>query len=70
VFPSTTVTLAGYDLLQFSDILGLMGFPANTINARIILKVVSGNGSIMAYGSFIDNVTGDATTVPAFRLQP
>jgi carboxypeptidase family protein/BACON domain-containing protein len=70
VFPSTTVNLSGYDLLQFSDILGLLGFPADTINAQLTLKVVSGSGSIMAYGSFIDNATGDATTVPAFKLQP
>ena len=66
--PVTNVSLSGYDLLQIGDILGLLGFPNDVANARLNLKVISGSGAISAYGSIIDAGTGDATTVPAFKL--
>ncbi len=67
--PRTNVPLPAFGFLQFADILGQLAFTDEVTNPRITVKVISGSGSVIAYASMIDSTTGDATTVPSFRLQ-
>ena len=39
--------------------------PDAVYNARVAVKVVSGEGRVTAYGSAIDQITQDPTYVPA-----
>lgn len=68
--PYTNVTLGPYEYYQMSDVLSALALPQDATNARVALKVIGGSGSITAYGSIIDSFTGDATTVPAYKLSP
>ena len=67
--PRTNVPLPAFGFIQFTDILGQLGFTDEITNPRITVKVISGSGSVIAYASMIDSTSGDATTVPSFRLQ-
>jgi hypothetical protein len=68
--PYFSVTLSPYEYRQIGDVLSMLALPPDATNARVNLKVIDGSGSIAAYGSIIDAATGDATTVPAYRLSP
>ncbi len=63
VTPKIEIPLAANEFRQFAIIreLGLQ----NIYNARVTVKVISGNGAVTAYGSVIDMVTSDPTYVPA-----
>ncbi|HVT04014.1 MAG TPA: hypothetical protein VHL58_11655 [Thermoanaerobaculia bacterium] len=58
------VALRPNEFRQINSVLGQLGIPT-TYNARITVKVVSGNGRVSAYASVIDNRTNDPTYVPA-----
>lgn len=66
---TTRFEIKAYEFYQVGDVLGLLGLPQEAANARLIVRVVSGSGRVVAYGSMVDNVTGDPTTVPAFRVR-
>ena len=61
--PTVTIPLAANEFRQFNVIrsLGL----GNVYNARVLVRVVSGQGRVAAYGSVIDETTQDPTYVPA-----
>ncbi|HEY3051963.1 MAG TPA: hypothetical protein VGK04_01090, partial [Thermoanaerobaculia bacterium] len=61
---STEWPLGPNAFVQLNDILGRLNI-ASAYNARISLKVISGNGRIAGYGSLIDNRTSDPTYIPA-----
>jgi uncharacterized repeat protein (TIGR01451 family) len=63
VVPHLSVPLAAFESRQIAVIsnLGL----GNVYNARIAVKVTSGDGKVTAYGSVIDAKTQDPTYVPA-----
>jgi hypothetical protein len=62
VTPVVPVTLEAGQFIQFP----MTVFNAGTVyNARISVKVVGGSGRATAYGSVIDQATGDPTYVPA-----
>lgn len=58
-----STTLAPWSQSQVPLLGGVGGIAEAT--ARVEARVVSGGGKILAYGSVIDNRTGDATFVPA-----
>jgi uncharacterized repeat protein (TIGR01451 family) len=61
--PTVTIPLAANEFRQFNVIrsLGL----GNVYNARVVVRVVGGQGRVAAYGSVIDESTQDPTYVPA-----
>jgi len=63
VTPKVEIPLAANEFRQFAIIkeLGLQ----NVYNARVTVKVISGNGAVTAYGSVVDMLTSDPTYVPA-----
>jgi hypothetical protein len=62
--PVVTIDLQPNEFRQIT--LGPGGFGLDSIyNARVTVKVVSGNGRVTAYGSAIDLITQDPTYVPA-----
>ena len=63
VTPSIQINLGANEYRQeaFIQELGL----GNTYNARVTVRVVSGEGKVTAYGSVIDMTTEDPTYVPA-----
>jgi len=63
IAPSTQIPVPANGFIQVPVIqsLGL----SNVYNARVSLRVVDGDGKISAYGSIIDQLTMDATYVPA-----
>ena len=64
VSPKTQITLAGNAFSQLNHVLQRLGL-GTTYNARIAMRVISGNGRISGYGSLIDIRTKDPTYVPA-----
>lgn len=58
------VQLEGNELKQIGRIFQQLGL-GRVYNGRVAVKVISGSGKVLAYGSVIDNSTGDATYVPA-----
>lgn len=64
VSPTVEVDLAPYESRQFGSILALLGL-GTTYNGRIAFTVIGGSGRVAAYGSTIDNRTGDPTYMPA-----
>lgn len=64
----TNFNVPAFGFVQVPDILGGLGFTDEVTNPRITVRVISGTGSIVTYASMIDSTTGDATTVPSFRL--
>lgn len=57
------ITLKPNEFLQVNSVLHQLGIQT-THDARISVKVVSGNGRVGAYASVIDNHTNDPTYVP------
>lgn len=62
VTPVVEFVLAANEFRQFS--LAQFGL-GSVYNARVTVKVVSGDGRVTAYGSAIDSITQDPTYVPA-----
>jgi len=62
--PVRTETLAANEFRQLNGILAQMNV-APAYNARIVIRVVGGNGRVTAYGSMVDNLTQDPTYIPA-----
>ncbi|HEY0593310.1 MAG TPA: hypothetical protein VGF40_16175, partial [Thermoanaerobaculia bacterium] len=63
VMPRVEITLAPNEFRQFNQILRSLN-AGTTYNARIALRVVGGDGKIVAYGSTVDNMTQDPTFIP------
>ena len=61
--PTVEVPLAANELRQFNVIreLGL----GNIYNARVVVRVIGGDGRVMAYGSLIDEQTNDSAYIAA-----
>jgi hypothetical protein len=64
VVATLNVPLQANEFRQLGSFLTQVGLP-NTYNARISVRVISGSGRVGAYGSLIDNASGDPTYVPA-----
>jgi hypothetical protein len=64
VAASTQVDLAPNQFVQYTQLLKSMGL-TNMYNARVTVKVISGQGRVTAYASVIDMLTNDPTFVPA-----
>jgi uncharacterized repeat protein (TIGR01451 family) len=64
VAASTQINLAPNQFIQFPQLLKSMGL-SNMYNARVTVKVISGQGRVTAYASVIDSKTNDPTFVPA-----
>lgn len=56
--------LRANEYTQLNSVLGSMGF-GRAKNVRLQVRVISGQGKVVAYASVIDNVTQDPTYVPA-----
>jgi hypothetical protein len=63
VTPKTQITLGANEFIQI-PVLTSLGL-TNAYNARVSVKAISGTGKATAYGSVIDQATGDPTYVPA-----
>jgi len=63
VTPKVPIDLPANGFFQFP--LSSFGITDAIFNARITVKVISGNGKVSAYGSVIDNLSKDPTYVPA-----
>lgn len=63
VSPVVTFDLQPNEFRQFS--LAEFGIGNAVYNARVTVKVISGNGRVTTYGSVIDAITQDPTYVPA-----
>jgi len=63
VTPVVHVDLAANDFQQF-NVFKALGLE-NTYNARITVRVTTGDGRVTAYGSVVDMLTNDPTYVPA-----
>ncbi|HEX2061891.1 MAG TPA: DUF11 domain-containing protein, partial [Thermoanaerobaculia bacterium] len=61
--PTVTIPLGAYEFRQF-NIIRSFGL-GNVYNARIVVRAISGQGRVAAYGSVIDELTQDPTYVPA-----
>jgi hypothetical protein len=64
VSPTISINLAPNEFVQYGSVLTMMGVPT-VYNARIGVKVTSGNGRVAGYASVIDNTSGDPTFVPS-----
>jgi uncharacterized repeat protein (TIGR01451 family) len=64
VAASTQIDLAANQFIQYPQLLKSMGL-TNMYNARVTVKVISGQGRVTAYASVIDSKTNDPTFVPA-----
>jgi uncharacterized repeat protein (TIGR01451 family) len=64
VAASTQITLSPNQFIQYPQLLRSMGL-TNNYNARVSVKVISGQGRVTAYASVIDMKTNDPTFVPA-----
>jgi hypothetical protein len=62
--PSKRYTLQANEFQQINQVLNELGF-SEAYNARLTIRVVSGNGTINAYASVVDMSTQDPTYVPA-----
>lgn len=62
VTPIVTYDLAGNEFRQFS--ISDFQIPDAIYNARISVKVISGTGKVIAFGSLIDMATNDPTNIP------
>lgn len=63
VTPTVTVPLAAYEYKQFDPIKELS--LGNIYNARVAIRLIDGDGKVMAYGSLIDETTQDPAYIPA-----
>jgi hypothetical protein len=64
VAASTQINLTANQFIQYPQLLKSMGL-TNMYNARVTVKVISGQGRVTAYASVIDSKTNDPTYVPA-----
>ena len=64
VAASTQIDLAPNQFVQYPQLLKSLGL-TNMYNARVSVKVISGQGRVAAYASVIDMLTNDPTFVPA-----
>jgi uncharacterized repeat protein (TIGR01451 family) len=64
VAASTQIDLAPNQFIQYPQLLKSMGL-TNMYNARVTVKVISGQGRVTAYASVIDSKTNDPTFMPA-----
>lgn len=63
VTPRIELTLKANEFRQLNQV--LKGLNAGTTyNARVALRVIDGEGKIVAYGSTVDNMTQDPTFIP------
>lgn len=62
--PVIALTLRPYEFRQLDSILASLGF-SDVHNARLSIRVISGAGSVGAYASLVDSLTGDPTLIPA-----
>lgn len=62
--PVVGLTLQPNEFRQLDSILTSLGF-SDVHNARLSIRVTAGGGRVGAYGSLIDNRTGDPTLIPA-----
>ncbi len=66
VTPSIDVDLGANEFKQLNGIIrSFLGPASQTYNARVSVQVISGSGSVSAYGSVIDNQSSDPTYVPS-----
>ncbi|MCA1734046.1 MAG: hypothetical protein LC732_10650, partial [Acidobacteria bacterium] len=63
VTPKVVITLGPNEFRQYNAVLRTLN-AGTTYNARIALRVVGGDGKIVAYGSAVDNLTQDPTYIP------
>ncbi len=64
VAASTQIDLGPNQFVQYPQLLKSLGL-TNMYNARVSVKVISGQGRVTAYASVIDMLTNDPTFVPA-----
>lgn len=62
--PVIALTLQPNEFRQLDSILTSLGF-VDVHNARLSIRVTAGSGRVGAYGSLVDNLTGDPTLIPA-----
>jgi hypothetical protein len=60
-----TADLAGNEYRQINRIFEALGLSESVYTGRVSVRVVGGNGRVVAYGSVVDNNTVDPTYVPA-----
>ena len=60
---STTVTLQSNEFKQVRSVLRQLGF-GDTRNARISVRVVSGEGKVTSYASVVNKASSDETIIP------
>jgi hypothetical protein len=60
-----TQDLKAYQFIQLGSIFQTLSPTKTAYNARISIRVISGDGTITGYGSIVDNRTQDPTYVPA-----
>jgi VCBS repeat-containing protein len=58
-----TVSLAGGEVRQWNDLAALLGVDEGILAVRV--RVVAGEGGVIAYASHVDEATGDPTYTPA-----
>ncbi len=63
VTPRAELTLKPNEFRQLNAVLKTLN-AGTTYNARIALRVIGGEGKIVAYGSAVDNLTQDPTYIP------
>jgi hypothetical protein len=63
VTPRVEITLGPNEFRQYNAVLRTLN-AGTTYNARIALRVIGGDGKIVAYGSAVDNLTQDPTYIP------
>lgn len=63
VTPRVQLTIQGNEFRQLNQVLKSLNV-GNTYNTRVALRVIGGQGKIVAYGSAVDNKTQDPTFVP------
>jgi hypothetical protein len=62
--PTMRLTLAPYEFVQIGSIFRQMGYD-QVFNGRLLVRVVGGEGRVVAYASAVDNLTGDPAYIPA-----
>jgi hypothetical protein len=62
--PLLRISLAPNEFRQVNSIFRQLGFD-QVFNGRLIVRVVGGEGKVVAYASSVDNATGDPAYIPA-----
>lgn len=58
------LTLAPFEFRQIGSIFRQMGYQ-QVFNGRLLVRVVEGEGKVVAYASSVDNIRGDPAYIPA-----